>query len=289
MARNVESQEGFSQRFPAPYDLMRGNLLPAIGTPPLYKGELQKTSSPWGAIWQADFTQFKTPGSYQIETDWQISPPFAIRPRIYDRIVAGYLAFLRAQRCGCAIFGVHDACHLDDGILDSDGSPLQVTGGWHDAGDFRKWLAFTLYHVDALLTLHENLGNDLASGGYPPNSLLEEVAWGNEFFHRMITSEGQVYEDVAGGSAPAGSGFTYQSHWWFENHPGCYGDAGDNRWTQHSWLGRSTQHPDHLQPPCPVGLRSCTGARIQVPARARSRNVPATCAASRRLRTPAWP
>jgi len=30
---------------------------------------------------------------------------------------------------------------------------------------------------------------------------------------------------------PAGSGFAYESHWWFENHPGCYGDASDNRWT----------------------------------------------------------
>jgi hypothetical protein len=47
----------------------------------------------------------------------------------------------------------------------------------------------------------------------------------------MIDSRGQVYEDVAGGSSPAGSAFTYERDWWFENHPGCYGDASDNRWT----------------------------------------------------------
>jgi len=231
MPRAVERENGFSARFPAPYDLLRGKLVPGEGTPPLYQGELRRISSSWGSMWQADFSRFDTPGSYQIETDWQISPPFAVRDRVYDRIIAGYLTFLRAQRCGCAVFGVHDACHLDDGILDTDGSSLPATGGWHDAGDFRKWLAFTLYHIDALLTLHEEVGDDLARGGIAPDSLLDEVSWGNTYFHRMIDTRGQVYEDVAGGSSPAGSALTYEKDWWFENHPGCYGDATDNRWT----------------------------------------------------------
>jgi len=231
MPRDVQDQDGFSARFPSPYNLLRGRLTLDGGTPPLYQGGLRRISSRWGSLWQADFSSFKTPGSYQIETDWQISPPFAIRDGVYDRIIAGYLAFLRAQRCGCAVFGVHDACHLDDGILDIDGSPLPAAGGWHDAGDFRKWLAFTLYHIDALLTLRESLGQDLERGGIAPDLLLDEVSWGNAFFHHMIDSRGQVYEDVAGGSSPAGSAFTYESDWWFENHPGCYGDASDNRWT----------------------------------------------------------
>ncbi len=231
MPRDAKCEDGFSARFPAPYDLLRGRLNLGSAAPPLYQGELQKTSSRWGAVWQADFSRFNIPGSYQIETDWQISPPFAIRERVYDRIIAGYLAFLRAQRCGCAVFGVHEACHLDDGILDTDGSPWPAAGGWHDAGDFRKWLAFTLYHVDALLTLREMVGDDLQRGGIAPDSLLDEVSWGNAYFHRMIDPSGQVYEDVAGGSSPAGSAFTYEKDWWFENHPGCYGDASDNRWT----------------------------------------------------------
>jgi hypothetical protein len=231
MPRDAEVEEGFSARFPAPYDLLRGKLKLGSRTEPFYQGELKKISSRWGTMWQADFSPFSTPGSYQIETDWQISPPFAIRDRIYDRIIAGYLAFLRAQRCGCAVFGVHDPCHLDDGILDTDGSALRATGGWHDAGDFRKWLAFTLYHVDALLTVRETVGADLERGGIAADSLLDEVSWGNTYFHRMIDRHGQVYEDVAGGSSPAGTAFTYDNDWWFENHPGCYADASDNRWT----------------------------------------------------------
>lgn len=231
MARDGAQMEGFSARFPAPYGLLQGKLKLDSGQPYLYKGELHKISTRWGTLWQADFSEFTTPGSYQIETDWQISPPFAIRENVYDRIVLGYLQFLRAQRCGCAVFGIHDACHLDDGVLDTDGSALSATGGWHDAGDFRKWLAFTLHHIDALLTIRERAGDNLHQGGIAPDALLEEVAWGNTFFHRMITPQGQVYEDVAGGSTPPGSAFTYERDWWFENHPGCYGDASDNRWT----------------------------------------------------------
>jgi hypothetical protein len=231
MKRDFVEESGFSARFPAPYDLLRGKLVAESGTPVLYQGELKKQLTRWGAMWQADFTRFDCPGSYQIETDGQISFPFAIRDRVYDRILSGYLTFLRAQRCGCAVFGVHDACHLDDGVLDRDGSAWPAAGGWHDAGDFRKWLAFTLYHVEGLLTMRETLGEDLERGGIPAGALLEEVSWGNLYFHRMINSDGQVYEDVAGGAAPEGSDLTYENNWWFENHPGCYGDASDNRWT----------------------------------------------------------
>jgi hypothetical protein len=231
MARDVAPEEGFSARFPSPYDLLRGQLKVSSGVHPFYQGELIKNDTRWGAFWQADFSSFTTPGSYQIETEYQISVPFAITEHVYDRIILGYLTFLRAQRCGQTIFGVHAACHLDDGVLDSDHSPHHAVGGWHDAGDFRKWLAFTLFHVEALSMLYERSGERLSAGNYEPARILEEITWGNRFFHRMISNDGQVYEDLGGGQAPSASHLTYESHWWFENHPGCYADASDNRWT----------------------------------------------------------
>ena len=231
LPRQTPPVAGFSARFPSPYDLMQGQLEPDLSSAVLYQGELLRADTTWGTVWQADFSRFTTPGSYQIEISEQISHPFAIRERLYDRIISGYFTFLKAQRCGCPVFGVHDACHLDDGVLDVDGSPYSVTGGWHDAGDFRKWLAFTLPHIDTLCSIREHCEQDLQLGGYQTDTLLEELRWGNRFFHRMITASGQVYEDVAGGRAPAESGLTYENHWWFENHPGCFGDASDNRWT----------------------------------------------------------
>ena len=231
LPRDTPQATGFSARFPLPYDLLQGGLMLDATSPQLYQNELRRVETRWGTLWQADFSDFTTPGSYQIETDEQISPPFAIREKIYDRILLGYLTFLKSQRCGCSVFGVHEACHLDDGVLNVDGSTYAVTGGWHDAGDFRKWLAFTLPHIESLLTIQERCGEDLRRGGQPPDAVLEELRWGNRFFHRMIAASGQVYEDVAGGRAPAGSSLSYERDWWFENHPGCFGDASDNRWT----------------------------------------------------------
>lgn len=224
MPREREDVPGFSKRFPYPYDLLCGKLIPETGSF-FYCGEMSRIESRWGCFWQADFSEFETPGSYQIETDWQVSAPFMIAENIYDRLMRGYLVFLEAQRCGCDIPGVHPACHLDDGILDTDGSHWPAVGGWHDAGDFRKWLSLTQGNLEALMAIVE--------GGNPAfrNKALDEMVWGNLLFHRMITDKGQVYEDVAGGSSPEGTSYTYEDDWWFENHPGCYGDASDNRWT----------------------------------------------------------
>jgi hypothetical protein len=224
MPRNRGDLPGFPKRFPCPFDLLRGPLIPEEGSY-FYQGELRRIESQWGTFWQGDFSNYREPGSYQIEIDQQISAPFLIADWIYDRLQLGYLRFLQGQRCGCAVPGVHPACHLDDGVLDMDGTPWIATGGWHDAGDFRKWLSLTTLNLGALVRI--------ARHGHPAfrSRALEEIAWGNRLFHRMMTEEGRVFEDVAGGSAPAELPRDYDLHWWFENHPGCYGDATDNRWT----------------------------------------------------------
>lgn len=227
MKRDRAEPEGFSSRFPCPFDLRQGRLIPEPGTF-FYQGELRRIETRWGVFWQADFSDFREPGSYQIETDYQISAPFLVAPWVNDRLVRGYLAFLGGQRCGCEVPGVHPACHLDDGVLDRDGSHWPAAGGWHDAGDFRKWLSLTQGNLEALANIAER-GHEAFRA-----QAREEMAWGNRLFHRMITEEGQVFEDVAGGGAPKGLDFTYEEHWWLDNHPGCYGDATDNRWTDNA-------------------------------------------------------
>lgn len=106
-----------------------------------YQGTLERVDSRWGTFWRGDFSNFERFGAYQIETDVQASVPFMIWENVYDRLYLGYLRFLRAQRCGAESFGVHPACHCDDGRLDDTDSFIDATGGWHDAGDFRKWPA----------------------------------------------------------------------------------------------------------------------------------------------------
>ena len=175
LQREREEPEGFSKQFPYPYDLLRGRLIPDESDI-FYRGTLQRTESRWGTFWQADFSDYDEPGSYQIETDILISPPFPINDRVYDRFIRGYLTFLGAQRCGCEVPGVHPAWHLDDGILDTNGQPWPATGGWHDAGDFRKWMSLTQPNLEALAAIAANANPLFRS------TALEEIAWGNRFF-----------------------------------------------------------------------------------------------------------
>ena len=127
--------EGFSGRFPSPYDLLRGRLVLTLQRR-LLPGELRKVSSRWGSLWQADFSQFKSEGSYQIETDWQISTPFAIHHRIYDRVIAGDLKFLFTQRCGFSASASTMRVILTMPCWISTARPVKATGGWHDAETF---------------------------------------------------------------------------------------------------------------------------------------------------------
>jgi hypothetical protein len=184
---------------------------------------LRRLDSRWGTFWQGDFTSFDKPGVYQIETEHQFSLPFAIDPAIYDRLVRGYLVYLRAQRSGCDVPRVRPATNTDDAVLDTDGSYVPVAGGWYDAGDLRKWMSLTAFHLEALFRCWHS-----GPEAFRPQ-IVEEIAWGNKWIHSMITPEGRLWEDVGGGVLRGAQG--YDAGWWCENHPGCLADNADNRAT----------------------------------------------------------
>ncbi len=187
---------------------------------PLYKGILKKQYHFWGDIWQADFSDFTSPGIFQIETAYQISVPFEINQAIYQRVLFSYLNFIKAQRSGFDFPGVRKAQHLDDAVLDTNGKQITTTGGWYDAGDFRKWLALTQGNLEALTHIARSGIHEFQQ------QALDEIKWGNKFYHAMINKEGKVYEDVGGGNFK--KGLSYDKDWWYENHPGCNADGGGN-------------------------------------------------------------
>lgn len=211
--RDHNPPEGWNgSYFRWPFDLDKGRLLLDQATV-LFKGELVRKETRWGTFWQGDFTAFEECGQFQIETDYACTFPFRIAEDVYDRLQYGYLNYLYSQRSGFANPGLRDATHLEDGKLDTNGEQIDAAGGWYDAGDYRKWMFLTHPNSEALA--------DLVDHGNPGlrDKVLEELEWGNRFFHSMITEEGQVWEDLGGGTLKAG--LDYDKDWWFENHPGC--------------------------------------------------------------------
>ncbi len=84
-----------------------------------------------------------------------------------------------SSRCGVAVANAHTACHLDDARRRDNGAHVDTTGGWHDAGDLRKWMDATIMNAFGLLAIDRHLGRDwdLAGSGLAP---LEERACAGE-------------------------------------------------------------------------------------------------------------
>jgi hypothetical protein len=205
--------------FPFPFNIDKGKYIEADCNE-VYKGILKLKKSDWGNCWQADFSDFTETGLYQIENEYAFSLPFSIEDDIYVKLERSYLVMLNCQRSGMEIPGVRPMMHADDGRLDSDLSYLPAAGGWYDAGDWRKWLTLTIGNIEALALLIQN--------SHPAFKKMaaDELRWGNYFFQEMISNEGMVYEDLAGGEMRFG--FNYEDHWWIENHPGCIAGGGIN-------------------------------------------------------------
>jgi hypothetical protein len=176
-----------------------------------------------------DFSDIEREAMYQVTIADELSVPFFIRPDLWRRTLPKAVGYYRYQRCGVEVPNVHPACHLDDARRRDNGKHVDVTGGWHDAGDLRKWMDATILNAIALLHLARNLGEkwDLAGSGLAP--LLEEVQWGNRYFLKMQDSDGLVWADTAGGL----NGDNSDNHW-TDNRSG----TEDDRYINASKNGR---------------------------------------------------
>jgi hypothetical protein len=170
---------------------------------------LRPVSSDFGPAVAGDFSDVTRPGLYQIRAGEELSPPFFIRPDAWRRYLPTVVSYHRAQRCGVAVPNVHDVCHLDDARRRDNGAHVDTTGGWHDAGDLRKWMDATMMNAFGLLAIAHHLGSrwDLAGSGLGP--LEDELRWGNHYFLKMQDTDGRVWADVAGGV----NGDNSDNHW----------------------------------------------------------------------------
>ena len=156
-----------------------------------------------------DFTNLLEPGRYKIIT--QIggeSRDFIIGDNIYSHAFKDIFRFFSIQRCGSYldnnIFGKfsHDECHNDLAIVYDDNSQIDVTGGWHDAGDFGRYVQTGTKAVNDLLLAYiynPNVFSDemnIAESNNGISDVLDEVRYEIEWLFKMQRSDGGVYNKV---------------------------------------------------------------------------------------------
>lgn len=165
----------------------------------VYRASMCRKRDDFGSWLVGDFSSVNGDGIYQAFCGNVVGPSFAIRNDVWRRILPECIRYFQVQSCGRDVPGWHGACHLDDGYIPDEKRFIQAVGGWHDAGDFRKWVSSTALNAIALLIGHRLWGGREEKLGLPPGTLLAEALQGVHYFLAMQKEDGSLYNNVGGG------------------------------------------------------------------------------------------
>lgn len=181
----------------------------------------------WGYYYYSgDFSEVNVPGKYRIRVfldgEAESSWPFEVGVnRLWDGCARPGYRFFNYQRCGMAIPGFHEACHLDDAAGPDGVGQYPLWGGWHDAGDYNKYHnAPYVYGLACAYTAQQDAFDALgkATSGY--SEFFEEILWGGDHARRMVMADGSAF-----GAITSGYGFWGPPELETDNIPG----TGDER------------------------------------------------------------
>ena len=146
------------------------------------EGVVVAQTTPVGTFQMMDFSDLNEDGMYVLEVGKLKTKPFTIGTfsQVYRNSIIKTINHFYCQRCGFAIPGIHDACHLDF-MCEHDGKTIPIHGGWHDAGDLSQGLVNTAEAAYAMMMLAEKLKK---SDPILSDRLLEEAEWGMHWILR---------------------------------------------------------------------------------------------------------
>lgn len=250
------------------------------------------------AVYPLDFSRLHRPGTYRITVGGlgAVSAPFRVAPasQLWRPRVADTVAFFQAQRDGAGVLPgplhrrpshLHDAAAVvyahpeyedpDSDVIVGDslrrvGGPVDLEGGWFDAGDFIKF-AHTTAYADALLLVAQR---DL--GGAAPATLAPEIRFGLDWLAKAWNpARNTLYIQVGIGSGNSAGTFAGDHDLWRlpEADDGLTG--AQNRYLSHRPAFATDAAPRHLAPNLAGRIAAAFALAAQVdaarePARARA-------------------
>ncbi len=172
----------------------------------IWNGTFDKNLGAYGNFpfsYSIDFSKIKTAGEYFIQYAQQKTYSFKINENVFNGIVDSLLKFFRVQRCGYTSPYLHKVCHIADAtsLIEKKQIILRtvdVTGGWHDAGDYVKFLNTTAFATYMLMFSYEfdpvKFGFDYNKNGVP--DILEEAKVGLDWMLRCIYNKNKLITQV---------------------------------------------------------------------------------------------
>lgn len=171
-------------------------------------------------IAEIHFDQLTAIGQYRFRLPALISPVFEIKAQPDQDVKTLMLRSYYLQRCGVAlddpISGLqHGLDHAHDGVLKHDdtinhaGQTRAASGGWHDAGDYGKYVAPTAVTLAHLLdsyslqpTAYPDGQLNIPESGNRRSDLLDEINIGLRWLLAMQRQDGAVYRKLSGTTWP---------------------------------------------------------------------------------------
>ena len=169
-----------------------------------------------------DFSSIHQTGTYYLQQGELKSVPFTIGKDIYQQPLVTLLRSYYLQRCGIAISDpvtgiTRGEDHLEDAAIahndefHSQGTILETSGGWHDAGDYGKYVTTMTVTIARLLNLYEQYPQlfpdshlTIPESGNGRSDLLDEMEFGLNWLLKMQRPDGAVYRKLSGTSWPMG-------------------------------------------------------------------------------------
>lgn len=198
----------------------------------VYSGTLSEATddeSSGDTVQQADFSDLRSNGLFILEVDGVgQSYPFRISSDVYRRSLVDTLRSFTLQRANFVIDDpltglYHGEAHMQDAEAQmyfsddfhQEGEPLDMLGGWYDAGDFGKYTTPGAISVAQLLLAYEwapeafSQGQMLfpaevaaAAGDTELPDVLVESQWKLDWLLKMQRPDGAVYHKVSGAMWP---------------------------------------------------------------------------------------
>ena len=159
-----------------------------------------------------DFSKVTTPGKYYIKCGNDKSYTFEIGDSAYNSLIDDSVRMLYLQRCGVEVKDAkfsHAACHTSKAKVLYTNDYIDVNGGWHDAGDYGRYVVPGAKSVADLLYAYEatpdmfgdNIG--IAESGNGTPDILDEAKFELDWMLKMQRADGGVYHKVSCAGFPS--------------------------------------------------------------------------------------
>ena len=141
-----------------------------------------------GGYFTGDFSSITAAGEYFVKVGDKESFAFKLADNVYDELTLSTLKYFTDSRCGQGI------CHtgLAEVYGSETGETKNVQGGWHDAGDYGRYVVAGTKTVMDLLLAYKKTPESFKNF-----DLLGEVRFELEWLLQMQRDDGAVYHKIS--------------------------------------------------------------------------------------------